>query len=370
MSVTPVTRNIPTVAQAVERFLASRQRQRGVKEYRSILAGTLGLQRTSRRPAGVPLARATFRNERFDKVGGDEFVAWLQQRHPESQAASTFKKGRSALCQLLKFAIANGWANETVLADLPEAPASPPRRDWLRPDQTAALNALVVEPDFTSHQRFMWSCLLNAGLRPAELVGLRREALNPADRSLAVIGKGRGDGKKRQVPVSAAFQAEWEAYATEHSLIPRSWLFPETQVRFMAGALMDHERVTDTRRHCTPKAVRTAVAKVRELAEEAVKQGRMDSSLLPPFALTPKVLRRTYACTNVILSSEMGAGCGLDLRSLQDALGHESLETTAMYLSDVSAYLNRHRETMSVTEAAGMLTAQANGASPPVALAA
>lgn len=36
-------------------------------------------------------------------------------------------------------------------------------------------------------------------------------------------------------------------------------------------------------------------------------------------------------------------------------MGHESLETTAHYLSDVSAYLNRRRRPVSIVEAAGRL---------------
>ncbi len=349
MPITDRKREIPTVAQAVELFLASRQNQRGVKEYRCTLAGARSAARSSRRPAGIPLARMNFANTRISEVSAHEFVAWLHQRHPDTQAASTFKKGRAALSQLLKFAIANEWAGDSVIAALPPAHPSPDRREWLWPDQVAALDALVRPPCFNPYQRLMWSCLLNAGLRPEELVGLKPEALNRMDGTLRVVGKGRGDGKQRLIPVSVDLQEEFSAFVLAHSLAPGSWIFPRMQLRFVPGDRFSHEyEVADASLHCTPKAVRTAIAKVRDAAEEAVAKGKMAPDLLPPFALTPKVLRRTYACTNLIMGAELGPGHGLDIRSLQEALGHESLDTTAIYLSDVSAYLNRGRMIVSI----------------------
>lgn len=312
MPITDRKRDIPTVAEAVDRFLISRQNQRGVKEYRCTLAGARSAAWSSRRPAGVPLARARLANTRVNDVAAHEFVAWLHERHPDSQAASTFKKGRAALSQFLKFAIANEWARDSVLAALPPASPSPDRREWLRPDQVAALDVLARSPDFTSYQRLMWSCLLNTGVRPEELVGLKPEALNPLDGTLRVVGKGRGDGKQRLIPVSRDFQAEYSEFVLAHSPRPASWIFPRMQVRFVPGERFSCEyQVADASVHCTPKAVRFAVAKVREAAVDAVAKGKMAPELLPPFALTPKVLRRTYACTNLIMAAELGPGHGL-----------------------------------------------------------
>jgi site-specific recombinase XerD len=359
MAVTEITRNVPTVAQAIERFIAKHQHERGVKEHISILQGARSGRVVGKRAAGVTLANSHLGPLRFDRPDSDDFVAWLHQRFPSHLAPSTFKKGRSTLRQLLVFAIANRWADESVLASLPSAPPSEPRTEWLRPEVLAALNPLVTPEHFTSHQRFMWFCLQNTGMRPAELVVLKPEALNRTDGTLAVVGKGRGAGKRRDIPISDAFKSEWDDYVTEHQLRPTSWLFPVMRVRFVPGERLSYEHeVADASRHCTPKPVRTTVTKVRELAVEAVAKKRLSPELLPSFALSPKVLRRTYACTHLIMASELGAGYGMDIRSLQDAMGHESLETTAMYLSDVSAYLNRLRRPISITDAVVKLTAQ------------
>lgn len=91
---------------------------------------------------------------------------------------------------------------------------------------------------------------------------------------------------------------------------------------------------------------------------------------MPP-TLTPKVLRRAYACMDLIASSLLGDGLGLDLRSLQLAMRHERLDTTAIYLSDVSHDLNRYRRPVSTSDAAQRvvdLTAQQQD--EPLALAA
>ncbi len=370
MSVTPVTRNIPTVAKAIDDFLASRHRKRGDKELVSTLRGARTNRVVGKSAAGPTLAHCELGPLRFDRVSGPEFAAWLRRRHPDHQAASTFKKGRSALRQLLLYAIAHHWADEAVLADLPSAHASPPRREWLRPEQVAALNPLVTEEHLAPQQCFMWSCLLNTGLRPEELVRLQPRSLNALDGTLTVIGKGRGDGKLRRVPLDPSFQRAFEEYVLAHKLRPESWLFPVMQVRFVPGERLDYVyEVADASHHCTTKAVRTAVAKVRELAEREVAARRMEPALLPSFSLTPKVLRRTYACTNLIASALIGASAGMDLRSLQEAMGHESLETTAIYLSDVAHYLTLHRRASNVAEVAARI-AQLTSEGPPEAIAA
>ena len=55
---------------------------------------------------------------------------------------------------------------------------------------------------------------------------------------------------------------------------------------------------------------------------------------------------------NLIASSLLGDGLGLDLRSTQEAMGHERLDMTATYLSDVSHYLNRFRRPVGIADAA------------------
>lgn len=55
--------------------------------------------------------------------------------------------------------------------------------------------------------------------------------------------------------------------------------------------------------------------RLQELVDEAASTSHIGSDLRPTFALTPKVIRRTYACCNLISSKLLGSGQGLDLRS-------------------------------------------------------
>lgn len=130
----------------------------------------------------------------------------------------------------------------------------------------------------------MWSCLLNTGVRTDELVGLRPESLNALDRTRMVVGKGRGDGKARRVPVSEEFRDEWQAYVMEHELTLAGWLFPQSAWRFPSGRFGVSEQVVlDRSRHCTAKAARTAMAKLADLIDDALRRGdRPRSSIRPP----------------------------------------------------------------------------------------
>ena len=108
----------------------------------------------------------------------------------------------------------------------------------------------------------------------------------------------------------------------------------------------------DASRHCDQKSFRAMVARVQDFAQDRAREGKFDAALLPSSTLVPHTLRRTYATSNLIAAALLGAGMGLDLRSLQEAMGHASLETTAGYLSDVSGFLSRHRRPVSTVAAA------------------
>jgi site-specific recombinase XerD len=64
-------------------------------------------------------------------------------------------------------------------------------------------------------------------------------------------------------------------------------------------------------------------------------------------------MRRTFACTQLILHA-LGLG-GLELRGLQKALGHVSLETTQLYLADVHAYLSLIERPMNTRDGAKLI---------------
>jgi integrase len=69
------------------------------------------------------------------------------------------------------------------------------------------------------------------------------------------------------------------------------------------------------------------------------------------FPLTPYVFRRTYACMAMIAHMQDPAS-GMDVKSLMEALGHSSLNTTQLYMADVHRYLGTRRARFDLMEAA------------------
>ena len=98
------------------------------------------------------------------------------------------------------------------------------------------------------------------------------------------------------------------------------------------------------------RAFASSARRAEPRAERRCLQEQLEPQLAPAerprHLITPRVLRRTYACLNVILHA-VGLG-GLDLVSLHHAMGHERLDTTQVYLSDVADYLNRVRRPMGI----------------------
>lgn len=136
--------------------------------------------------------------------------------------------------------------------------------------------------------------LHSTGLRVAELVDARRRDYSPGDRLLQVIGKGN---KQRTVAVhedAATYLGRW-LVATEHVTGP---LFCPVM-----------KSGTAVNRRMSPKAVEDLLEKRRRVAG------------LP--ALTTHDFRRTLA-SNLL-------DMGVDVVTVKEILGHESIETTAMY---------------------------------------
>lgn len=137
--------------------------------------------------------------------------------------------------------------------------------------------------------------LAATGLRVSELVGLHYAAVM-ADREMIVI-KGKG-GRQRMVPLSGRAQAVLQRYAEalkQQSSGPPLWLFPSHGA---GGAL--------TRQHFA--------LQLKELARQAGLRAER---------ISPHVLRHGFA-SNLL-------NHGVDLRAVQQMLGHADIATTQIY---------------------------------------
>lgn len=152
--------------------------------------------------------------------------------------------------------------------------------------------------DFPSARlRALLELLYACGLRVAELTGLDLQDVLLAQRVLRVLGKGR---KERLVPFHAAAQAALETYlAHRGALLAEKGLPP-------APAVFLNQRGG----RLTPQSVRVFL-------DGAVAQAALRAHI------SPHALRHSFA-THLL-------NRGMDLRAIQELLGHASLSTTQRY---------------------------------------
>lgn len=263
----------------------------------------------------------------------------------------------STLRNFLAYSASQGWVDDSVLVACFTVADSEPRREWLHPEQVVGLDALVQSSAFDEYQRFAWYVLLCTGVRSAELVKLQPRDLDRRERVLNVVGKGRGEGKKREIEVDDEFITRWQDHIDQHGLRPTDYMFFHRHMRFCGGVHKDMEWVEDRARPATAKPIRKFFEKLRKAAEAETKKGGLDPDLLPSFDLTPKVMRRTFACL-ALIADALSDEDGLDIRSLQKAMGHSSLEITALYLADVDRYLRRKRRRFNAMRAVELAVAR------------
>ncbi|KZX55283.1 recombinase XerC [Erythrobacter sp. HI00D59] len=166
------------------------------------------------------------------------------------------------------------------------------------------VDALAVEDWVGARDRAVLLLLYGAGLRIAEALSLKADALPLGDR-LTVTGKG---SKQRVVPLLPIVR---EAVADYAARCP--WPLPRDEALFRG-------------------------AKGGPLAQGMVQKAtaRARRALGLPDSATPHALRHSFA-THLL-------GAGTDLRSLQELLGHASLGSTQIYTQvDAASLLDTYR---------------------------
>jgi integrase/recombinase XerC len=166
-----------------------------------------------------------------------------------------------------------------------------PLEDWRRCRESAP-EGQGPDPAEWLRDAALLELIYSAGLRVSEVCGLRMDQVDPASRTLRVVGKGR---KERVIPFGRPAWAALETY----------W------------------RVA--RPHRTPADPVFLGSRRGPLTASQV-QGRLKRYLaiagLDP-ALSPHKLRHSFA-THLLED-------GADLRSVQELLGHKNLQTTEVY---------------------------------------
>lgn len=350
MAIRPDKRNIPIVARAVDYFLEREEaaRKKDLRNLRTVLKGAAG-RVVGKRAAGPALANSELGNLPCYRVTSIEITRWFRARHPEHLAPATVKRGMSALRGFLTFCISQGWMDESVLAACFSVPDSNPRREWLHPEQHDAISDLVERTDvLDDYERFVYGILGDLGVRTDEATGLRASHLDPRSRVVRVVGKGRGQGKERSIPVDDVIIARWHSHIERYGIRRDGYMLFHRKSRFIGGSNENYEWIIDKSRPISCKPVRTVMQKIAKLAER-----ELPLELVPHFRLTPKVMRRTFACTQLILHA-LNLG-GMEIRTLQLALGHSRLDATEKYLADANEYIRAVKRHLNTRDGARLI---------------
>ncbi len=219
-----------------------------------------------------------------------------------SRARATVARRLSALRHLFRFLVRAGRAATNPFRGL-----RPPRRPRRLPAylSPAQVRALLSGPGASTplglRDRALLELLYGAGLRVSEALALRLGDV-ASGRELRVVGKGN---RERVVLLTRAARAALDAYLTRAR--------PHLAAEGVDAVFVNHRG--------RPLSARGAQLVLK----------RYGRACLGPVRATPHTLRHSFA-THLLDG-------GADLRSVQELLGHRSLQTTQVYTHTTRARL-------------------------------
>lgn len=273
----------------------------------AIEVGRLALRYVSTRTGTRELAQTTARTTRYTLAGFARAVPddprQVRRTHVEhwlagqNVGAGTLRTRLGSVRVFCRWMVLGGWmrADPTLGIRGPRKPRTVPRA-FNNDEVTAALDAC---PD--ARARLMLSLMLCEGLRRAEVAGLQIGDFDTRD--WWVIVRGKGD-KERVLPVTPATQVALRTYLG---------FFPAS-----SGPLLRSYQYE--RRALSPGHVGRVITDL--LRDSGVKVANLDGR-------TPHAFRHT--CASDVLDA------GADIWMVKELLGHESIETTQIYLRRASA---------------------------------
>jgi site-specific recombinase XerD len=224
------------------------------------------------------------------------------------RASATVCRKVSVLCSFFSF-----------LVDLGELDSNPARRIPL-PKPAGRIPNAISEEDAqqligaaeSPFERAMLLLMLTAGLRRSEVGAIRLEDVNLENQALLVRGKG---AKQRMVPLMPQ-----TAEAIRNYLAAR----PEVDQPHATSRSSEAATLRSTSLFLSPQGRRLANDFLNRTLRRILARAGLAKRI------TPHMLRHTFA-THLVRN-------GVDVRTVQELLGHADLETTANYLhSDTRA---------------------------------
>ncbi|MDR3208884.1 MAG: tyrosine recombinase XerC [Rickettsiales bacterium] len=227
------------------------------------------------------------------RIGTTGFRAWLADRQRRKMAARSTARAMSAMRSFYKWLNRERRIkNEAIdLIGSPKIPKGIPHALEPAEIETMGETAREIEPEpwLAARDRALLLLIFGSGMRIGEAMSLTvRQAAGHPD-TLRITGKGN---KERIVPILPAI---WQAVEKYLQMRP-----------YRADCLF-----------CSAKGLPMSP----RMAQKALE--RLRAALQLPDYVTPHALRHSFA--TALLSN------GVDLRSIQELLGHASLSTTQIY---------------------------------------
>jgi integrase/recombinase XerC len=219
--------------------------------------------------------------------------AFAAAEHAGGLAPRSIQRRLSAVRTFFGFMQREGAATRNPAHEVRAPKAKQRLPTTLDADQMSGLLDVRALEVLAVRDKAMMELFYSSGLRLSELTGLRLAAVDLADRTVRVAGKG---GKTRIVPVGSKAAAALEAWFKERTSLP--------------VAAQDAVFVSRAGRPLTPRAVQLRVT------AWARRMGL-------PVHLHPHMLRHSFA-SHLLESSA-------DLRGVQELLGHADISTTQIY---------------------------------------
>jgi len=239
-----------------------------------------------------------------DAVTTGALRSWLASLHAAGLAPRSIERALAAVRTWFAFLVEDGAAGHNPAVAVPHVRARRAAPDVVGRHGLDELLEGFPDTAAGRRDRAVVELLYGAGLRVGELVGLDLDDLRPTNRLVRVRGKGR---KERIVPYGRHAAAAIDAYLPDRA----HW---RTGLDDRQDPLFVNQR-----------GGRLTDRSVRRLLDAAV--ARTAST----HRLHPHALRHAFA-THLLEA-------GMDLRAIQELLGHSSLSTTQIYTSVDLAHL-------------------------------
>jgi integrase/recombinase XerD len=286
----------------------------GLVDHLVALRAEAGLARNTTAADSADLAAfLAFAGERgaatFAAIDADLVVDWLGHRRAQGMSEATVARNLAAIRGLLRQRVQTGAQTEDPTRLIPTPKLGKPLPKTLSPDDVERLLlAPAGEPWRVERDRALLEMIYASGARVTEAVTLKSDAVDPQVRVVRLLGKG---SKVRLVPLGARAREALHAW--------------------MEGG---RRRLAALQRSDFVFLTRTGKPMHRNDAWRVVKRCALAAGL--PLDLSPHALRHSFA-THLVEG-------GADLRSVQEMLGHASIQTTEVYTHlDAETLASLHR---------------------------